>query len=225
MRGPWHAILLDVDNGPDAFTSPANAKLYGVKGLRLRVIALVHGGALGVWSVENDNGFTDRLTAAGFEVDRQNVPSRPGSTVKHVIWIAQEALAALLARPVGELVRTRGRTSSARLRCRRCSRPCRTTRASAPCPRCSGARPRSAPARTSSFLPSASQRIAAASGIVTASPAMSISAPFSSFALRERERAELADVLDRDHLQLRRRLVARASACRRSASTARASSP
>jgi spermidine synthase len=89
LRGPWHAILLDVDNGPDAFTSPANSRLYGVKGLAAARAGLVSGGALGVWSVENDNGFTGRLTAVGFQVDRQKVPARPNSTVKQVIWIAK----------------------------------------------------------------------------------------------------------------------------------------
>jgi spermidine synthase len=85
----WNAILLDVDNGPDAFTAPANAALYGIKGLIACRKALVRGGALAVWSVENDNAFTGRMTAAGFEIDRQRVPSRPGSSVKHVIWVGR----------------------------------------------------------------------------------------------------------------------------------------
>jgi spermidine synthase len=85
----WHAILLDVDNGPDAFTAPANAKLYGLKGLIACRKALVRGGVLGVWSVENDNKFTDRMKGSGFEVDKQRVLARPNSTVKHVIWIGR----------------------------------------------------------------------------------------------------------------------------------------
>ncbi len=85
----WHAILLDVDNGPDAFTSPANAALYGLKSLIAARRALVRGGRFGVWSVENDNKFTDRMRGAGFEVDRHRVPARPGSSVKHVIWIGR----------------------------------------------------------------------------------------------------------------------------------------
>ncbi|HSD91364.1 MAG TPA: hypothetical protein VLB44_27760 [Kofleriaceae bacterium] len=88
-RDAWQAILLDVDNGPDAFTAPANAGLYGLKGLIACRNALVRGGALAVWSVENDNKFTDRLKGAGFEVDKQRVPARPGSNVKHVIWIGR----------------------------------------------------------------------------------------------------------------------------------------
>lgn len=88
-REPWHAILLDVDNGPDAFTAPANAALYGLKGLIAARHALVPGGAFAVWSVENDNKFTDRLNGVGFAVDKQRVPARPGSTVKHVIWVGR----------------------------------------------------------------------------------------------------------------------------------------
>ena len=86
----WHAILLDVDNGPDAFTSPANAGLYGLKGLMAARRALVRNGVLGVWSVENDNKFTDRMKGVGFEVDKQRVPARPNSSVKHVIWIGHK---------------------------------------------------------------------------------------------------------------------------------------
>jgi spermidine synthase len=85
----WNAILLDVDNGPDAFTSPANAALYGLEGLSAARRALVRSGVLGVWSVDNDNKFTGRMTGSGFEVDRQRVPARPSSSVKHVIWLGR----------------------------------------------------------------------------------------------------------------------------------------
>ena len=85
----WHAILLDVDNGPDAFTSPDNARLYGLKGLINARRALVRGGALGVWSVEDDKKFTDRMRGAALDVDKQRVPARPNSNVKHVIWIGR----------------------------------------------------------------------------------------------------------------------------------------
>jgi spermidine synthase len=89
QHGAWNAILLDVDNGPDAFTSPSNAKLYGLKGLMACRKALVPGGALGVWSVEDDKKFTDRMRGAAFEIDKQRIAARPNSTVKHVIWIGR----------------------------------------------------------------------------------------------------------------------------------------
>jgi spermidine synthase len=87
-KDPWHAILLDVDNGPDAFTTPANAGLYGLKGLIAAKHALVPGGVLAVWSVENDNKFTDRLAGAGFTVEKHFVHARPNSKVRHVVWVA-----------------------------------------------------------------------------------------------------------------------------------------
>jgi spermidine synthase len=82
----WHAILLDIDNGPDAFTTPANAALYGHQGLAACRRALVPGGTLAVWSVANDAGFTDRLRGVGFEVERHLVLARPNANVKHVVW-------------------------------------------------------------------------------------------------------------------------------------------
>jgi spermidine synthase len=87
-KQPWHAILLDVDNGPDAFTTPTNARLYGLKGLIATKRALAPGGVLAVWSVENDHKFTDRLTGAGFAVERHFVLARPNTKVRHVVWVA-----------------------------------------------------------------------------------------------------------------------------------------
>lgn len=81
--------MLDVDNGPDAFTASANARLYGLEGLIKCRRALVPGGALAVWSVADDRKFTDRMRGAGLEVDKQRVPARPNSNVKHVIWIGR----------------------------------------------------------------------------------------------------------------------------------------
>lgn len=85
----YHAILLDVDNGPDAFTAPSNAKLYGVRGLERARRALVPGGTLAVWSVTDDKGFTGRLRAVGFSVETHRVPPRPNSGARHVVWIAR----------------------------------------------------------------------------------------------------------------------------------------
>lgn len=85
----YDAILLDVDNGPDAFTAPGNARLYGVDGLRRARAALAPGGALGVWSVEDDRAFTGRLRGVGFDVQQHRVPARAGSGARHVLWIAR----------------------------------------------------------------------------------------------------------------------------------------
>jgi len=92
MRGPqaaWDVILLDVDNGPDAFTTPSNSSLYGVRGLDRARLALRPGGVLGVWSVEDNPNFTGKLHRAGFTTDKHRVPPRPSSGARHVVWIAR----------------------------------------------------------------------------------------------------------------------------------------
>jgi spermidine synthase len=88
-QAAFDAILLDVDNGPDAFTAPSNAALYSVRGLERAYVALRSGGRLGVWSVEDDRSFTGRLHRAGFIVDKHRVPPRPNSNARHVVWIAR----------------------------------------------------------------------------------------------------------------------------------------
>lgn len=87
--GRYHAILLDVDNGPDAFTTPRNADLYGAPGLKRARRALVGKGILAVWSVEDDKAFTGRLTGVGFTVEQHKVAPRSGSGARHVLWFAR----------------------------------------------------------------------------------------------------------------------------------------
>jgi spermidine synthase len=87
-RAAFDAILLDVDNGPDAFTAASNAALYSVRGLERARVALRSGGCLGVWSVEDDPRFTRRLHRAGFTVEKHRVPPRPDTSARHVVWIA-----------------------------------------------------------------------------------------------------------------------------------------
>jgi spermidine synthase len=84
----FDAILLDVDNGPEAFTTPGNAHLYGVRGLARIRRQLVPNGVLGVWSVADDRSFTGRLRAVGFKVLPHKVPPRPHSGARHMIWVA-----------------------------------------------------------------------------------------------------------------------------------------
>ncbi len=61
----FDAILLDVDNGPDALSHDANAWLYTAAGLGALKGALRPGGALAVWSAHDEAGFPRRLRIAG----------------------------------------------------------------------------------------------------------------------------------------------------------------
>jgi spermidine synthase len=75
-RDRFDAILLDVDNGPDAFTSSANAALYDDKGLAAARRALRSEGVLAVWSAWEDRRFEQRLRYAGFDVKVERVRAR-----------------------------------------------------------------------------------------------------------------------------------------------------
>ncbi|KRB86238.1 spermidine synthase [Sphingomonas sp. Root710] len=86
----YDAILLDVDNGPDALVHPDNDKLYGDTGLRAARAALKPGGILAIWSAYQDKVFANRLKRAGFEVDEVKVRATGGRKgAHHVIWLAK----------------------------------------------------------------------------------------------------------------------------------------
>jgi spermidine synthase len=91
-RSAYDAILLDVDNGPDALSREANNALYNPKGLHAAHAALRPGGVLAVWSSGPDLKFTGRLRDAGFEVDeiKARANGKRGGA-RHVIWVASRA--------------------------------------------------------------------------------------------------------------------------------------
>lgn len=84
----YDAILLDVDNGPEALTHVSNDELYSLGGLSAARSALRPGGVLAVWSAKPDKGFADRLRRTGFGVDEVGVRARKGRGARHVVWIA-----------------------------------------------------------------------------------------------------------------------------------------
>ena len=90
---PWSAILLDVDNGPNALTRPTNGWLYTPEGLESARAALIPGGVLGIWSAARDPSLTVRLQEADFEVEvvLYDEPGRPAPDHdgEHVLWMAK----------------------------------------------------------------------------------------------------------------------------------------
>jgi spermidine synthase len=72
----FDAVLLDVDNGPAAFTSADNAGLYGDAGVMAARRALKRGGVLAVWSAWEDRKFEQRLRYHGFRVVVERVRAR-----------------------------------------------------------------------------------------------------------------------------------------------------
>ncbi len=89
-RGAWDAILLDVDNGPDGLSRPANDRLYSRDGLARAKAALKPGGVLAIWSTAPDVAFTKRLKGGGFAVEEVAVRARSnGKGPRHTIWFAR----------------------------------------------------------------------------------------------------------------------------------------
>ena len=72
----FDAILLDVDNGPAAFTASHNTRLYDDGGLAAAKTALIPGGVLAVWSAWDDRKFEQRLRYGGFRVQVERVRGR-----------------------------------------------------------------------------------------------------------------------------------------------------
>jgi spermidine synthase len=75
-RERFDAVLLDVDNGPEAFTGAANNKLYDEQGLAAASAALKHDGELAIWSTRDDKKFLQRLGHAGFAAQVHRVRGR-----------------------------------------------------------------------------------------------------------------------------------------------------
>lgn len=88
-RSRYHAILLDVDNGPEALTSFHNKRLYTPDGLARARRALRPGGVLALWSVFGTQRFTARLAEAGFDVTVKRVRAHGSSSRRHVLWLAR----------------------------------------------------------------------------------------------------------------------------------------
>src|ERR1700721_1628216 len=85
----FDAILLDVDNGPEALIRKANDALYDAKGLKAIRRALRPRGVLAVWSSGPNASFSKRLRDAGFDVNEVAIrATTKRSGARHVIWFA-----------------------------------------------------------------------------------------------------------------------------------------
>lgn len=87
--GHFDAVLLDIDNGPDAFTTTGNQWLYGNAGVTMLREALTPGGMVAVWSAWEDRKFEQRLRWAGFAVEVVRVRARlAAGGPRHVLFLA-----------------------------------------------------------------------------------------------------------------------------------------
>jgi spermidine synthase len=72
----FDAVLLDVDNGPTAFSGSNNAGLYDDRGIAVAFAALKMNGVLAVWSAREDRKFEQRLRHGRFAVEVERVRGR-----------------------------------------------------------------------------------------------------------------------------------------------------
>jgi spermidine synthase len=87
--GRYDAVLLDVDNGPDALVDPGNGRIYSDPGLRTLSRALAVGGRAVFWSASEDRGFLKRLNAAGFRAHSIPALAYPQAVRKtHTLFVA-----------------------------------------------------------------------------------------------------------------------------------------
>lgn len=87
-KGRYHAILLDVDNGPEGLTHDANDDLYSLVGLQTAYNALAEDGTLAVWSASPAPRFVGALRKVGFDVEEHKVRAHAGKGARHLIWLA-----------------------------------------------------------------------------------------------------------------------------------------
>jgi len=85
----YDAILLDVDNGPEAFTHDDNSELYSMESLQAIRATLRPNGVLAVWSAWHDPNFTKRLKKARFQTSFKTVRAHNGKGSKHTIYLAK----------------------------------------------------------------------------------------------------------------------------------------
>ncbi len=82
----WHAIVLDLYEGPNEATQSLDDPFYSASALTLTRRALLPGGVLAVWSEESAPVFEQRLSTVGFTTERAPPPP---SGPKHVIYLAR----------------------------------------------------------------------------------------------------------------------------------------
>jgi spermidine synthase len=86
--GKFDAVLLDVDNGPAAFTTSDNGWLYDDRGIAAAHSALKKHGVLAVWSAREDRKFEKRLRYGKFAVQVERVCGRlKNGGPRHTIYL------------------------------------------------------------------------------------------------------------------------------------------
>ena len=85
----YHAVLLDVDNGPSEWCLKSNRALYDREGLQRIKQSIVARGVLAVWSAYPDPVFVKNLRKGGFEASSQTVRGHGKKGPRHTIFLGR----------------------------------------------------------------------------------------------------------------------------------------
>jgi len=83
----FDAILMDVDNGPDAVLFANNRFLYSVSGVALILSGLAPGGVVGLWAATPSPDFERVLAAGGFAHECMTIAVADGLT--HTLYLVR----------------------------------------------------------------------------------------------------------------------------------------
>lgn len=89
----YHAILLDVDNGPSWLAHADNARLYTIEALKRWSALLVPGGSFAVWSAQPEPEFLERLQTVFGQAKELPVadPHQEKEPVEYFIYLSTKA--------------------------------------------------------------------------------------------------------------------------------------
>jgi spermidine synthase len=77
-RGQYHAILLDVDNGPSWLAHENNSRLYTLEALQWWAAQIIPGGCLTIWSAQAEPEFLQRLRTVFDQAEEISVQATDG---------------------------------------------------------------------------------------------------------------------------------------------------
>jgi spermidine synthase len=86
----FDAILMDVDNGPDAVLFPSNPWLYSADGVALALSSLKPGGIFGLWAADPSPNFERVLDTAGLQSERIAVDILGDDAgIEHILYLVR----------------------------------------------------------------------------------------------------------------------------------------
>jgi spermidine synthase len=92
-EGAYDAILLDIDNGPEAVLCDINSALFSARGLRKMRRALAPSGVLAVWSADPSPRFEERLEETRFSFRAVEIAARGAEgDPRHIVYLARAAV-------------------------------------------------------------------------------------------------------------------------------------